>query len=48
MVTGFGDGLHDILTVHVIVEDVLPPIPTAHEVVRRPGDIQCGLCAAWG
>ncbi len=36
LLTGFGERFQEVLKVHVIVEDVLPPIPTAHQVVNRP------------
>jgi hypothetical protein len=42
----FRQGLEKILPIHVILEDLLPPIPTAHDVVDRSGELH-SVCAAW-
>jgi len=35
--TGFGQGLEEILAIHLIVDDVLPAIATTHDVVDGKG-----------
>ena len=35
--TGLGQGLEEILAIHLVVEDVLPAIATTHDVVDGPG-----------
>jgi len=35
--TGFGQGLEEILAIHLSVEDVLPATATTHDVVAGTG-----------
>ena len=36
LLTGLGQGLEKILPVHGTSENILPAVPTAHDVINRP------------
>ena len=36
LLTGPGQGLEKILPVHVASENILPAVPTPHDVINRP------------
>ena len=43
LAAGFGQGLEEILAVHVIQEDRLPAVPPAQDMVNRPGILDAHL-----
>jgi hypothetical protein len=43
---GFGQGLDEAMPVHIVEENILPPVSPAHKMIQRPGHIQPVVCAA--
>jgi hypothetical protein len=44
---GLSQGLYEVVPIHVIEENVVALIATAHDVIHRVRDTQREACAAW-
>ncbi len=40
LLTRFGQGLEEVVPVHVVQEDVLAPVPTAQDMIDRAGILE--------
>ena len=47
LLTGLGQRLEKVLPIDVITKDILPPIPTAHDVVDRHRKLHSQLAWHW-
>ena len=43
LLSGFGRGLENVVPVDIVLEDLLPPIPTTHDMVNGSGKLHSHL-----